>query len=84
MNINRWVRANPTTTVIQDLGKKSIQTNRDSADVLRHIIKNVSSRLVGTIQSPVDVRNTEGQGRHYGCTNRRGGDVCYSVAAVRD
>jgi hypothetical protein len=45
-------RANPTVTVIQHLGKKSIQTNRDSADVLRHIIKNVSSRLVGTIQSP--------------------------------
>ncbi len=30
-----------------------IQTHRDSTDVLRHIIKNVSSRLVCTIQSPV-------------------------------
>ncbi len=42
---------NPTVTVIQQLRKNSIQTNRDSADVLRHIIKNVSSRLVDTIQS---------------------------------
>jgi hypothetical protein len=38
--------------VIQHLGEKSIQTIRDNADVLRHIIKNVSSRLVGIIQSP--------------------------------
>jgi hypothetical protein len=56
----RWITvpmANPTVTVIQHLGKKSIQTNRDSADVLRHIIKNVSSRLVGTIQSPAAVTN---------------------------
>jgi hypothetical protein len=51
--------ANPTVTVIQHLGKKSIQTNRDSADVLRHIIKNVSSRLVGTIQSPAGVTKWE-------------------------
>ena len=28
--------------VIQYLGKKSIQTNIDKSDVLRHIIKNVS------------------------------------------
>ncbi len=45
--------------MIQHLGKKSIQTNRDSADVLRHIIKNVSSRLVGTIQSPTAVTKWE-------------------------
>ena len=41
--------ANPTVRGIQQLRKNSIQTIRDSADVLRHIIKNVSSRLVGTI-----------------------------------
>ncbi len=40
---------NPTVMMIQQLGEKSIQTHRDSADVLRHIIKNVSSRLVCTI-----------------------------------
>ena len=34
--------ANPTVMVIQYLGKKSIQTNIDKSDVLRHIIKNVS------------------------------------------
>ena len=43
--------ANPTVTVIQHLGKKAIQTHRDSSDVLRHIIKNVSKRLVRTIES---------------------------------
>jgi hypothetical protein len=37
--------------VIQHLGKKSIQTHRDIADVLRHIIKNVSERLFRNIQS---------------------------------
>ena len=42
-------QANPTVRGIQQLRKNSIQTIRDSADVLRHIIKNVSSRLVGTI-----------------------------------
>ncbi len=55
--LDRSHTTNPTVTVIQHLGKKSIQTNRDSADVLRHIIKNVSSRLVGTIQSPAAVTN---------------------------
>jgi hypothetical protein len=35
--------------VIQHLGEKSIQTIRDNADVLRHIIKNVSSRPVDII-----------------------------------
>jgi hypothetical protein len=40
-----------------------METNRDTADVLRHIIKNVSSRLVDTM-------NPEGHGRHYyACTN---------------
>jgi hypothetical protein len=43
--------ANPTVMVIHHLGEKSIQTNRDSSDVLRHIIKNVSERLVRTIES---------------------------------
>jgi hypothetical protein len=43
--------------VIQKLRENSIQTIRDNADVLRHIIKNVSSRLVGSIQSPVPVTN---------------------------
>jgi hypothetical protein len=37
--------------VIQHLGKKSIQTNRDIPDVLRHIIKNVSKRLFRNILS---------------------------------
>ena len=37
--------------VIQHLGKKSIQTNRDKSDVLRHIIKNVSKRLFRLIES---------------------------------
>ena len=32
-------RGNPTVMVIQHLGEKSIQTNRDTSDVLRHIIK---------------------------------------------
>jgi hypothetical protein len=32
--------------VIHQLGKNSIQTHRDKLDVLRHIIKNVSKRLV--------------------------------------
>jgi hypothetical protein len=41
--------ANPTVMVIQLLGKKSIQTHRDISDVLRHIIKNVSERLVRNI-----------------------------------
>jgi hypothetical protein len=45
----RELKANPTVMVIQHLGEKSIQTNRDSSDVLRHIIKNVSERLVRTI-----------------------------------
>jgi hypothetical protein len=47
--VNRGKGANPTVRGIQQLRKNSIQTIRDSADVLRHIIKNVSSRLVGTI-----------------------------------
>ena len=50
---------NPTVMVIQHLGKKSIQTIRDNADVLRHIIKNVSSRLVGIIESPSPVTKWE-------------------------
>jgi hypothetical protein len=77
------VGADPTVMVIQLLGKKSIQTHRDNADVLRHIIKNVSSRLVGIIQSHAPVtnwelfsslflqrerRNPQGHGRHYACT----------------
>ena len=45
--------------VIRQLGKNCIQTHRDNADVLRHIIKNVSSRLVGIIQSPAPVTNWE-------------------------
>jgi hypothetical protein len=51
--------ANPTVRGIQQLRKNSIQTIRDSADVLRHIIQNVSSRLVGTIQSPAAVTKWE-------------------------
>jgi hypothetical protein len=43
--------ANPTVMVIQNLGEKSIQTNRDKSDVLRHIIKNVSKRLFRLIES---------------------------------
>ena len=43
--------ANPTVVVIQHLGKKSIQTNRDIPDGLRHIIKNVSKRLFRNILS---------------------------------
>jgi hypothetical protein len=40
--------SNPTVMVrvIHQLGKNSIQTHRDKLDVLRHIIKNVSKRLV--------------------------------------
>jgi hypothetical protein len=53
------VTANPTVTVIQHLGKKSIQTIRDNVDVLRHIIENVSSRLVNIIQSPEPVTKWE-------------------------
>jgi hypothetical protein len=49
------VRANPTVMVIQILGKKSIQTHRDIVNVPRHIIKNVSKRVFGNIQSPVPV-----------------------------
>ena len=45
------LQANPTVMVIQLLGKKSIQTNRDIPDVLRHIIKNVSKRLFRNILS---------------------------------
>ena len=47
--------ANPTVRGIQQLGKKSIQTNRDKSDVLRHIIKNVSKRLVRLIESRAPV-----------------------------
>ena len=43
--IYTYIQANPTVTVIQHLGANSIQINRDSADVLRHIIKNVSDTL---------------------------------------
>jgi hypothetical protein len=72
---SQW--ANPTVTVIQHLGKKSIQTIRDNADVLRHIIKNVSSRLIffssqkGFFSRKRDGRerrNPQGHGRHYACT----------------
>jgi hypothetical protein len=38
-------RTNPTVMVIHHLGGNSIQTIRDIVDVLRHIIKNISSRL---------------------------------------
>jgi hypothetical protein len=48
-------QANHTVMVIQHLGKKSIQTHRDIADVLRHIIKNVSERLFRNIQSQAPV-----------------------------
>jgi hypothetical protein len=44
-----------TVMVIRKLGKNCIQTNRDSSDVLRHIIKNVLTRLVRTIQSRTSV-----------------------------
>jgi hypothetical protein len=44
---------------IQQLRKNSIQTIRDNVDVLRHIIKNVSSRLVGIFQSQDPVTNWE-------------------------
>jgi len=39
-----------TVMVIRQLGKKCIHPNRDSSDVLRHIIKIVSKRLVRTIE----------------------------------
>jgi hypothetical protein len=52
-------RTNPTVRGIQQLRKNSIQTIRDSVDVLRHIIQNVSSRLVGTSQSPAVVTKWE-------------------------
>ena len=43
------VWANPTGRGIQQLRKNSIQTIRDISDVLRHIIKNVSERLIRNI-----------------------------------
>ena len=49
------LQTNPTVMVIQQLGKKSIQTHRGSSDVLRYIIKNVSNRLV---RFPCDSLNT--------------------------
>jgi hypothetical protein len=51
--------ANPTVRGIQQLRKNSIQTIRDIADVLRHIIKNISERLFGNIQSPAPVTQWE-------------------------
>ncbi len=51
--------ANPTVRGIQQLRKNSIQTTRDIADVLRHIIKNISERLFGNIQSPAPVTQWE-------------------------
>ena len=57
--IKRVMKANPTVRGIQQLRKNSIQTIRDNADVLRHIIKNVSSRLVGIIHSPALVTKWE-------------------------
>ncbi len=59
IEVSHTLGTNPTVTVNHHLGEKSIQTNRDSADVLRHIIKNVLSRLVGTIQSPTAVTKWE-------------------------
>jgi hypothetical protein len=44
-----YTLANPTVRGIQQLRKNSIQTIRDISDVLRHIIKNVSERLVRNI-----------------------------------
>ncbi len=44
-------RVNPTVRGSQYLGKNTVQTNRDSWDVLRHIIKNGSKRLVRSIES---------------------------------
>ena len=46
----RGAEANPTVRGIQQLGKNSIQTHRDKSDVLRHIIKNVSKRLIRIIE----------------------------------
>jgi len=40
------LKTNPTVMVMQLLGKKSIQTIKDKSDILRHIVKNVSKRLV--------------------------------------
>jgi hypothetical protein len=49
--------ANPTVRSIQQLRKNSIQTHSDIADVLRHIIKNVSEILSRNIQSRTLSRN---------------------------
>ncbi len=49
--VPRPTQANPTVMVIQHLGEKSIKTNRDIPDVLRHIIKNISKRLFRNILS---------------------------------
>ncbi len=51
--------ANPTVRGIQQLRKNSIQTHSDIADVLRHIIKNVSERLSRNIQSRSPVTQWE-------------------------
>jgi hypothetical protein len=48
-------QVNPTVRGIQQLRENSVQTNRDKLDVLRHIIKNVSERLVQLIESPAPV-----------------------------
>ena len=47
---DQFHQTNPTVRDIKQLWKNSIQTIRDSSDVLRHIIKNVSSRLVGMVR----------------------------------
>ncbi len=45
--------------VILGSWKNYIQIQRDSADVLRQIIKNVSKRLVCTISSPTPVTDSK-------------------------
>jgi hypothetical protein len=51
-----FITAMCVVMVIRKLGKNCIQTNRDKLDVLRHIIKNVSERLVQLIESRLQSR----------------------------
>ena len=53
MNQRQRTPAKWTVRVIHGSWKNCIQTNRDTLDVLRHIIKNISERLVQLIVSPL-------------------------------
>ncbi len=65
--------ANPTVRGIQQLSKNSIQTIRDISDVLRHIIKNVSERLVRNIANLRHVTQREFFGKVFFVEERRKG-----------